>query len=823
MNRLKRYLIFTSLSFAICLTPLFAQAESLSSVSGIKKTVDLLKCQFVPLFSLFGKNTLGCDDKIPHEVVATTSKASSLPKKNKATTTPPQVTKVIQNKAAQVKSPVPLQPAPIYSYVSTGISKEYLEQRLSEFKKNTSVIYQVGSGSYSVPPPTSVQSNTLNDAVSGLSSRISTLESATSTGGGSSQWNTSGSDISYSTGNVGISTTTPSEKLSVVGNGLFSGSVTANTFYGDGSNLTGLASTFSTSTTRSVLSSTATGLTYTSGTGVFSLTSGYNIPTTASTTEWATSFLNRITTASSPLSLSGNSLSISKASSTASGYLSSTDWSVFNSKQDTITSGTSFTANAITANTFYGDGSNLTGITSFSTSTTRSVLSSTATGLTYTSGTGVFSLTSGYVIPLTASSTNWNSFYDTPSSRITAGTGLSWSGNTLNAVGGSSQWTTSGSNIYYSTGNVGVGMSSPAYTLDVNGNINFTGTLYQNGTIFSGPQGPAGADGAQGPAGADGSCSGCTYYQSISDEGSNLGAKEFINFIGSGVSVANNGVGVDVTVSNSQWETNNSDISYSTGNVGIGIQSPSYKLHVDGLVYASGDICGSGGVYCLSSFSDQRLKKDITSFASGTLEKILSLNPVSYKWNDTYLQERKGLINATDTKFGFIAQEMDEIFPEVVVHPTTPGGFLGVDYSKLTAVLTQGIKEIYVVVQDTKAKLDSVLAWFTNGNLNIQKDVCVDDVCVTKEQFKQMLRNGGASVAPTSAPAPSAPIPVVPDTEVATSTASVDSSPVPVPDTLSTSEPVSTTPAPETTPEPTLAPDPVVATPTPEVAPTLAE
>jgi hypothetical protein len=51
-----------------------------------------------------------------------------------------------------------------------------------------------------------------------------------------------------------------------------------------------------------------------------------------------------------------------------------------------------------------------------------------------TSGTLALTYASGYAGMLTASSTNWNGFYDTPSTRITAGTGIDWSSNTLNGV-----------------------------------------------------------------------------------------------------------------------------------------------------------------------------------------------------------------------------------------------------------------------------------------------------------------------------------------------------------------------------------------------------
>ena len=48
----------------------------------------------------------------------------------------------------------------------------------------------------------------------------------------------------------------------------------------------------------------------------------------------------------------------------------------------------------------------------------------------------------------------------------------------VNGGDGSTQWTTSGSNIYYNTGNVGIGTTDPQYKLDVSGNTNITESTY---------------------------------------------------------------------------------------------------------------------------------------------------------------------------------------------------------------------------------------------------------------------------------------------------------------------------------------------------------
>jgi len=109
-------------------------------------------------------------------------------------------------------------------------------------------------------------------------------------------------------------------------------------------------------------------------------------------------------------------IGITQATTSTDGYLSSTDWNTFNNKQPQL-NGTGFVV--ATGTTISYDNSTYYLASNPNNYIPLTALSSTATGLTYTDTTGVFSLTSGYLIPTTASynNTNWDTAY---SNRITS-------------------------------------------------------------------------------------------------------------------------------------------------------------------------------------------------------------------------------------------------------------------------------------------------------------------------------------------------------------------------------------------------------------------
>lgn len=156
------------------------------------------------------------------------------------------------------------------------------------------------------------------------------------------------------------------------------------------------------------------------------------------------------------------------------------------------------------------------------------------------------------------------------------------------------------------------------------------------------------------------------------------------------------------------WPSNNSGnyklFLMDNGNIGIGTHFPMFKLTVYGTI-------GTYGTVIISS--DRRLKSEIRPLQSA-MDKLSQLNGVAYKKHLPNLR-----LNEVDTQsvtdsiklntirqdalprndelgdnetYGFIAQELREVFPELVREDHD--GYLGIDYISLIPVMVEAMKEL---------------------------------------------------------------------------------------------------------------------------------
>jgi hypothetical protein len=148
----------------------------------------------------------------------------------------------------------------------------------------------------------------------------------------------------------------------------------------------------------------------------------------------------------------------------------------------------------------------------------------------------------------------------------------------------------------------------------------------------------------------------------------------------------------------------------SNGNVGIGDSAPDVALDVVGSIYYTGTI---------SDVSDRRLKENVLDL-SDSLNKVCQLNAKSY----TLIADRDN--EEEEVELGFIAQEVQTVFPEVVKniqkYVVDENGedteeeinYLGVSYIQLVAPMVEAIKELKTEVDILKAKVTALEA--ANGS-----------------------------------------------------------------------------------------------------------
>lgn len=154
---------------------------------------------------------------------------------------------------------------------------------------------------------------------------------------------------------------------------------------------------------------------------------------------------------------------------------------------------------------------------------------------------------------------------------------------------------------------------------------------------------------------------------------------------------------------------------------------------------ATGDVCtptptggpilvvnGTGTINGVNITSDQRFKKNIAEIENSH-SIIEKLNPVTYEYRNDEFSERNFEQNKT---YGFIAQEIKEVLPEIV--RKEQDGYYSVNYIAIIPVLTQAIKEQQETIKKLEEKVN-LLADASNQKGAFDKETPIQKVGVNKQ------------------------------------------------------------------------------------------
>ena len=106
--------------------------------------------------------------------------------------------------------------------------------------------------------------------------------------------------------------------------------------------------------------------------------------------------------------------------------------------------------------------------------------------------------------------------------------------------------------------------------------------------------------------------------------------------------------------------------------------------------------------------SDYRVKNNIKNIDNEELNKVNELIPKSFSMKSDPSNAKQ---------YGFIAQEVEKVYPHLV--SDTSGGIKGMNYNSVTALLTGNVQQL-------------------NKHLPNKNTLCLDDVCVTKNELKAL-------------------------------------------------------------------------------------
>ena len=129
----------------------------------------------------------------------------------------------------------------------------------------------------------------------------------------------------------------------------------------------------------------------------------------------------------------------------------------------------------------------------------------------------------------------------------------------------------------------------------------------------------------------------------------------------------------------------------SAGNVGIGVTNPAYRLELPNNANAS----GQGRANAWQTYSSKKYKTNIETI-DGAIEKVARLRGVYFDWKQNGKRD-----------IGLIAEEVQQVIPEVVGCGEGSGEAESLDYSRLVALLVEAVKEQQVKINALEEALEN--------------------------------------------------------------------------------------------------------------------
>ncbi|MFH1845072.1 MAG: tail fiber domain-containing protein, partial [bacterium] len=121
----------------------------------------------------------------------------------------------------------------------------------------------------------------------------------------------------------------------------------------------------------------------------------------------------------------------------------------------------------------------------------------------------------------------------------------------------------------------------------------------------------------------------------------------------------------------------------------------------DGNVDVAGDLCATGTI---GVCSDARYKKDVEDLECA-LSKVSALRGVTYRWRQDEFPKKNFDGNV---HHGFIAQELQQVLPDAIHEDSQ--GYLSVDYSRVTPLLVEALKEQQKEIDELRTMIEQLLA-----------------------------------------------------------------------------------------------------------------